>query len=173
MSGTLSNSPQTIFEIWFFTVLEKSEHTRFPGRRAKFGPSGADAAEKACNDCLHHGGGVTTTDALFVGVPVLTLEGPTPPSRNGATLAHAIGAPEMITHSFDEYEQLALRLINDRDELDALRVKLLRNAETWPIFDVERLTRHLEIAYDMMWDNHAAGNPPTHLQVPALPKAYT
>ncbi len=49
MSGTLSNSPQTIFEIWFFTVLEKSEHTRFPGRRAKFGPSGADAAEKACN----------------------------------------------------------------------------------------------------------------------------
>ena len=49
MSGTLSNSPQTIFDIWFFTVLEKSEHTRFPGRRAKFGPSGADAAEKACN----------------------------------------------------------------------------------------------------------------------------
>ena len=125
-----------------------------------------------CFDCLHHGGGVTTTDALFVGVPVLTLEGPTPPSRNGATLAHAIGAPEMITRSFDEYEQLALRLINNPDELKALRNKLLRNAETWPIFDVERLTRHLERAYDMMWDNYAAGNKPTHLQVPALPKKY-
>ena len=79
----------------------------------------------------------------------------------------------MITHSFDEYEQTALRWINNRAELDALRAKLLKNAETWPIFDVERLTRHLETAYDMMWDNYEAGNSPTHIQVPALPKKFS
>lgn len=119
-------------------------------------------------DNLYIGGGVTTTDALWIGLPVLTLAGDAPPSRNGATLLHAIGLPELVTGSIDEYQRMAYRLATQPAELAALKAKLLSNRDTAPLFDAPRLTRHLERGYELMWENHAAGNTPRTITVPRL-----
>ena len=125
-----------------------------------------------CFDCLYHGGGVTTTDALWMGIPVLTLAGETTPSRNGASLLMAIGAPDLVTEGFDRYEQVAIELAQNPAELKRLKDRLTANRLTWPLFDITRLTRHLEIAYEEMWENYAAGNPPRAFEVPSLPRDY-
>lgn len=122
-------------------------------------------------DNLYHGGGVTTTDSLWVGTPVLTIAGDSPPSRNGATLLTAVGLEELITESIEEYEELAYELANDPERLAAIKKKLVANIATAPLFDAERLTRHLEEAYRLMWDNHVQGNPPKTIHVP-LAKEY-
>ena len=121
-------------------------------------------------DNRYHGGGVTTVDALWVGVPVLTLAGDTPQSRNGATLLSAIGLEQLVTESLDDYERLGLALALEPERLAALKARLAANRLTEPLFDIPRLTRHLETAYRMMWDNYAAGNSPRTFEVPALPK---
>jgi len=120
-------------------------------------------------DNLHHGGGVTTTDALWAGVPVLTLYGPTPPARNGATLVSAIGAPELIAYSLDEYEKKARAYATQPELLAEMRSKLLQNRDEAPLFHIDRLTRHFESACDLMWQNYVEGNEPHMIDVPALP----
>jgi len=120
-------------------------------------------------DNLHHGGGVTTTDALWAGVPVLTLYGPTPPARNGATLVSAIGAPELIAYSLDEYEKKAVAYASQPEMLAETRAKLKRNRDAAPLFHIDRLTRHFEKACDLMWQNYIEGNAPRMIEVPALP----
>jgi predicted O-linked N-acetylglucosamine transferase (SPINDLY family) len=120
-------------------------------------------------DNLHHGGGVTTTDALWAGVPVLTLYGPTPPARNGATLVSAIDAPELIAYSLDEYEKKAQAYATQPELLAAIRAKLAQNRDAAPLFHIDRLTRHFEAACDLMWQNYVDGNEPRVIEVPALP----
>lgn len=120
-------------------------------------------------DNLHHGGGVTTTDSLWAGVPVLTLYGDTPPARNGATLVSAIGAPELIAASLDDYEKKATMYARQPERLAELRAKLRANRDTEPLFDIDRLTRHFESACEMMWQNYLEGNAPHALEVPTLP----
>jgi len=124
-------------------------------------------------DCLYHGGGVTTVDCLWVGVPVLTVTGATPQSRNGATLLNAIGLAELITDSLSDYEELAFTLAGDRDRLRALAARLKQNRDTTPLFNSTRLTRHLERAYEMMWQNYMDGAAPQMIDVPALPMHAT
>lgn len=120
-------------------------------------------------DNLHHGGGVTTTDALWAGVPVLTLYGATPPARNGATLVSAIGAPELIAYSLDEYEKKANAYATEPELLAEMKSKLRRNRDEAPLFHIDRLTRHFESACDLMWQNYVEGNEPRMVDVPALP----
>lgn len=120
-------------------------------------------------DNLYHGGGVTTLDALWVGVPVITIAGDTLPSRNGASLLTAIGLPDCVTQSLDAYDRLALGLARDPARLADLRRRLAENRERCPLFDVARLARHIEHAYDLMWDRFARGLPPAEIEVPPLP----
>ena len=125
-----------------------------------------------CLDNLYHGGGVTTTDALWMGVPVLTLWGASPPARNGATLVSAIGAPELTVYSMAEYERTASDLAAHPEKLAALKAKLKANRDTAPLFDVKRLTAHLELGFEMMWQNYLDGNEPRTIDVPALPVSH-
>jgi predicted O-linked N-acetylglucosamine transferase (SPINDLY family) len=120
-------------------------------------------------DNFYHGGGVTTVDCLWVGLPVLTLTGPTPQSRNGATLLSAIGQEEMIQHRIEDYEAMAFALAEDRGRLARLRAKLVNERDHHPLFNSKRLTQHLELAYELMWQNHQAGLPPRMIKVPRLP----
>jgi predicted O-linked N-acetylglucosamine transferase (SPINDLY family) len=124
-------------------------------------------------DNLHHGGGVTTLDALWTGVPVLTIAGDALPSRNGASLLSAIGLGDMVTVSLDDYEKLALLLAREPVRLAALRRRLAGNRAHSPLFDVERLARHIERAYDLMWDRFERGLPPAEIVVPPLPADAT
>lgn len=116
-------------------------------------------------DNLFHGGGVTTTDALWVGLPVLTVAGDTPQSRNGASLNWAIGMQDLTAASLTEYERLALDLARDSDRLAGLRRRLIANRETKPLFRPELLTRNLEEAYCLMWDRHEVGLSPGVIDV--------
>ena len=120
-------------------------------------------------DNLYHGGGVTTVDALWAGLPVLTVAGTTPQSRNGASLLAAIDLPDLITESLADYQTLALALAGQRERLAALRRRLAANRDTSPLFNPERLTRHLETAYRRMWQLRAAGEPPRLIEIPRLP----
>lgn len=120
-------------------------------------------------DNFYHGGGVTTVDCLWTGVPVLSLAGPTPQSRNGASLLNAMGMNELITHSIADYEAMAYALANDRERLQRLRDDLKARRDTYPLFRPERLTRHLERGYELMWERYEAGLPPDVIDIPRLP----
>lgn len=118
-----------------------------------------------CLDNLYHGGGITTIDALWAGVPVLSVAGDTPQSRNGASLITAAGLPDLICDSIEAFETLAYRLATHHDECAALRDRLAVNREAAPLFDMPRLARHLEAAYQAMWQRRCDGLEPDTIDV--------
>jgi protein O-GlcNAc transferase len=117
-------------------------------------------------DNQFHGGGVTTVDCLWMGIPVVTLADTTPQSRNGATLLAAIGVDELVTHSLADYEKKIADLITDREKRQAVGAQIRNNRDSEPLFDSEMLTRNLENAYEMMWDNFEQGEKPQPIWVP-------
>jgi predicted O-linked N-acetylglucosamine transferase (SPINDLY family) len=94
----------------------------------------------------------TTSDVLRVGLPVLTCRGKAFAGRVAAGLLNVVGLPEMVTDSLEEYEALALRLAQNKEELIRIRQKLLRNIETTPLYDTVRYCRNLEQLYTTMWE---------------------
>jgi len=111
-------------------------------------------------DTLPYNAHTTASDALWAGLPVLTHLGETFAGRVAASLLKAIGVPELITTSLEDYEALALRLARDPALLATMKDKLLRNRDTYPLFDTARFTRHLEAAYATMWQRYQSGEPP-------------
>lgn len=120
-------------------------------------------------DSFPYTGHTTTSDALWMGMPVVTLMGGTFASCVAAGLLSAAGVPELITSSPAAYEELALRLALDAPARAALRRRLEETRLTAPLFDSRRFTRHLERAYETMWAIHARGEPPRAFAVPPLP----
>jgi protein O-GlcNAc transferase len=116
-------------------------------------------------DTLPYNAHTTASDALWAGVPVLTCLGETFAGRVAASLLKAVGVPELITTSLEEYEALALKLAREPSFLAAIKVKLARNRSTHPLFDTARFTRHIEAAYATMWQRHQSGAVPTHFAV--------
>src|SRR6516164_1450713 len=108
------------------------------------------------------------SDALWVGLPVLTCMGESFVGRVAASLLSAAGVPELITRSLDEYEALALKLATDPTLIAAIRQKLDRNRDTCPLFDTDRLRRDIERAYVTMWDMARRGEPPRSFAVDAI-----
>ena len=96
-------------------------------------------------------GHTTTSDSLWAGVPVITLQGDHFASRVSASLLNAIGLSEMITRSLDAYERLAVRLANHPAEHQKVKAKLSVNRLTEPLFDTPGFVGHLEAAYCKMW----------------------
>lgn len=111
-------------------------------------------------DTLPYNAHTTATDALWVGVPVLTCPGDTFVSRVAGSLLTAVGMPELITSSLADYEALALHLARSPDRLGALRGKLAHNRSTTPLFDTPGFARYLEQAYARMWAQYLSGTPP-------------
>ena len=107
----------------------------------------------------------TGSDALWAGLPVLTCTGDTFPSRVGASLLSAVGLPELITHSLVEYEALALRLAREPALLAGLRQRLAASRAQAPLFDMPRLARHIESAYEAMVARAHTGQLPSPLQI--------
>jgi predicted O-linked N-acetylglucosamine transferase (SPINDLY family) len=108
----------------------------------------------------------TASDALWAGLPVLTHIGETFAGKVAASLLHAIGLPELIASTQQDYEALAIELAANPEKLRSLRRKLVANRLTTPLFDTERLTRHIEAAYLAMYERCQAGLPPDHIFVP-------
>jgi predicted O-linked N-acetylglucosamine transferase (SPINDLY family) len=107
----------------------------------------------------------TASDALWAGVPVLTCAGEGFGARVAASLLRAIGLPELIRTTLDDYEELAVRLASNPEDLRTLRERLAVNRSSAPLFDTERYTRDIERALTAMHARYRAGSPPTHIVV--------
>jgi predicted O-linked N-acetylglucosamine transferase (SPINDLY family) len=116
-------------------------------------------------DTLPYNAHTTASDALWVGVPLLTCMGSSFPGRVAASLLHAVGLPELVTRTFEEYEALALRLAANPSLLAELKARLERNRATCSLFDTERFRRHIESAYITMWERAERGEPPAAFAV--------
>ena len=123
-------------------------------------------------DTLPFNGGATTSDALRSGVPVVTCAGEAFAARMTGSLLHAIGMPELVTTSLEEYTALAIRLGDDRQLLARTKDKLARHRATHPLFDTDRFRRHLEAAYEIMWQRTQRGEPPASFSVDAIAGAH-
>jgi len=108
-------------------------------------------------DTLPYNAHTTASDALWAGLPVLTCLGATFAGRVAGSVLKSIGLDELVTHSLEEYEALALRLAREPSYLAAVKDKLARNRTSFPLFDTARATRQIEAAYTAMWERYQRG----------------
>lgn len=102
-------------------------------------------------DTFPYTGGLTTLEALWMGVPVVTLAGTQFVSRVGMSLLSNVGLPELIAQSPEHYVELALQLSQDSDRRAGLRESLRARMAASPLCDAATFTRNLERAYRAMW----------------------
>ena len=116
-------------------------------------------------DTLPYNAHTTSSDALRVGVPVLTCLGESFASRVAGSLLNAVNLPELITNTPEEYEGLAIELATNPDKLNAIKDKLKSNLSTAPLFDTKRFTKNIESAYTQMYERSQKGLEPEHIYV--------
>ena len=116
-------------------------------------------------DTLPYNAHTTTSDALWAGLPVLTLIGQSFPSRVAASLLNAIGLPELVTTTQKEYETLAIQLASDPNQLLAIKNKLADNRLSAPLFNTPLFAKNLEAAYLKMYERYQADLEPEHLVI--------
>jgi predicted O-linked N-acetylglucosamine transferase (SPINDLY family) len=112
-------------------------------------------------DTLPYNAHTTASDALWMGLPVITCMGDTFAARVASSLLHAAGLPELITSNLADFQALALRLATHTEQLTTVRDKLAQNLTSTPLFDTVRFTRHLESAYRTMWQQYLDGKTQT------------
>lgn len=108
-------------------------------------------------------GHTSASDALWAGLPVVTLSGQTFASRVAGSLLQAVGAPELVCRSVEQYEDLVLRLAGDEPLRAALRARLEAARTTSSLFDGRLRAREIEALYERMWARALQGQPPEHL----------
>jgi len=102
-------------------------------------------------DPFPYGGGTTTCDALWMGVPVVTLAGRTAVGRGGVSILSNVGLPELIARDPEEYVAIAAGLARDPARLAQLRAGLRARMQNSPLMDAPRFARNVEAAYRTMW----------------------
>ena len=116
-------------------------------------------------DTLPYNAHTTASDALWAGLPVLTQIGETFAGRVAASLLTALGLPELIAQTEQQFESSAIELATRPERLAAIRERLARNRLTMPLFDTQRYTRHIESAFATMHERHQNGLSPDHIHV--------
>lgn len=116
-------------------------------------------------DTLPYNAHTTASDALWMGLPLLTCVGDTFASRVAGSLLKAASLPELITYSLEEYELRALQLASSPDELAAIKRKLAQHKEALPLFDTRRFAGHLERVYQIMWQTNRMVQPPQAIKL--------
>ena len=111
-------------------------------------------------DTWPYGAHTTSSDALWMGVPVLTLAGSSFASRVCGSLLSAAGLPELVCHSTGEYIAKACALAGNQARLMELRQILLKGRESSVLFDTPGLVRALESLFREMWEDYASGRLP-------------
>jgi predicted O-linked N-acetylglucosamine transferase (SPINDLY family) len=102
-------------------------------------------------DPFPYNGVTTTAEALWMGVPVLSLAGDRFLARQGVSLLTNAGLPDWIASDFDNYVASAVRHASDVQNLATLRSTLRQQVLASPIFDATRFARHFETALREMW----------------------
>lgn len=116
-------------------------------------------------DGLVYNAHTTASDALWAGVPLITLTGTTFPGRVASSLLHAIGLPELVTTNAEDFQALAVKLAKDPKGLKKVRNKLATNKLSKPLFDTDRFRKNLEAAYVQMWDYWLSGEGPKSFRI--------
>lgn len=110
-------------------------------------------------DTNPYNAGATASDALWMGVPVLTLQGNSFASRVASSLLTHLNVHELITHSAEEYETQAVNLATQSDQLETIKNKLSSRCNM-PLFDSRLFIKHLESAFNMVYQRHQDDLPP-------------
>ena len=116
-------------------------------------------------DTQPYNAGTTASDALRMGLPMLTLKGEAYQARMGASIVNALNLPELITNSPEEYESLAIELATNPEKMKAIKDKLASNLSTAPLYDTKLFTKNLESAYTQMYEKYHNGLEPDHIYV--------
>ena len=116
-------------------------------------------------DTLPFGGGASTSDALWSGVPVLTCLGDTFAGRMSASLLLTAGLPELVTYSLESYQERAVALLHQPEQLLALRQRLMQPEVQKRIFDTSRQVQSIEAAYRHMLVRYEQNLPPATFSV--------
>jgi predicted O-linked N-acetylglucosamine transferase (SPINDLY family) len=116
-------------------------------------------------DTQPYNAGTTASDALKMGLPIVTLKGKSYQARMGASILNAVNLPELITNSSVEYEALAIELAKNPKKLKTIKEKLLKNLSTAPLYNTELFAKNLELAYTKMYERHLKGLEPDHIYI--------
>jgi len=114
-------------------------------------------------DTFPYNAGTTASDALWAELPILTLMGQSFASRMAASILNAICLPELITSSQEEYESLAIELALNPKKFTDLKLRLVNNRLTTPLFDTPLFTKNIEAAYIKMYDHYQNDLKPEHI----------
>ncbi len=154
-------------------LKREAERRGVPAARLVFAPREAMDAHVARQrhadlflDTFPYNAHTTGSDALWVGLPLLTLAGQTFASRVATGLLHAAGVPELVAHTAADYEALALALARDPARLAAVKDKL-NDVRQSRLFDTRRFCRNIESAYETMQARHLRGEAPAAFDVVA------
>lgn len=107
-------------------------------------------------DSFPYNGTTTTCEALWMGVPVITLAGNNHVSRVGVSQMTNLGLPELIARDTNDYVNIAVALANDVPRLTDLRSDLRERLKNSPLMNVMRFTKNLEEAFDLIWKKYLA-----------------
>jgi predicted O-linked N-acetylglucosamine transferase (SPINDLY family) len=118
-------------------------------------------------DTLPYNAHTTASDALWAGLPLLTCSGASFASRVAASLLRAVGLPELIAATQEQYEQLAIELASNPPRMAELKNKLADYRLTQRLFDSRSFAKNLEAAYVNIYGRYQANLPPTHIEVTA------
>ncbi len=104
-------------------------------------------------DPFPYAGGTTTCDALWMGVPVVTLAGGTAVGRGGVSILSQVGLTDLIAGDVDQYVQIIKQLASDPPRLQQLRAGLREQMRSSPLMDAPRFARTIESAYRQIWQH--------------------
>ncbi|MFC1772581.1 tetratricopeptide repeat protein [Pseudomonadota bacterium] len=121
-------------------------------------------------DAFSYNASTTAIDALWAGLPVLTRPGADFFSRIGASHVINAGLADMVCETTREFEDRAVELADNPELLGEIRERLITTREHQPLFDVSRFVRHLEAAYQRMWERQQSGQKPVSFQIKAAIK---
>jgi len=137
--------------IIFSNVAAKEEHVR------------RGQLVDVCLDTPLCNGHTTSMDVLWAGTPVVTMPSETLASRVAASQLMALGCPELIASSRQDYEDIAVRLGRDSKYLKAIRAKVWANRKDSRLFDTQAYTRDLEALFQRMWERFESNHEVTHI----------
>ena len=108
-------------------------------------------------DTFPYNGGATTCEALWMGVPVITLAGSTHASRVGVSILNGCGVPEFIAENSEDYCLIAAALAQDLPRLRQLRDGLRQRLQESPLMDGEKFVYQMQQAFRAMWQGWCDG----------------
>ena len=116
-------------------------------------------------DTLPYGASATASDALWAGLPILTLQGKSWASRVAVSLLSTMDLSELITYSNKQYEDLAVKIANNPNFLQEIKDKLIENRLIKPLFNSELITKNIEKIFSIMQERYISDLPIDHIEI--------